>query len=67
MVDLVYQGAAEPMYNSVYQVYDFWINNDARVTTTTPARLNCSPASASSSATPTATSWMLTAGSLASP
>lgn len=29
MVDLVYQGAAEPMYNSVYQVYDFWINNDA--------------------------------------
>src|SRR5699024_8045852 len=29
MVDLVYQGAAEPMYYSVYQVLDFWVNNDA--------------------------------------
>ena len=29
MIDLVYQGSAEPMYSSVYQVYDFWVNNDA--------------------------------------
>lgn len=29
MVDLVYQGSAEPMYNSVYQVYDYWVSEDA--------------------------------------
>lgn len=29
MIDLVYQGAAEPMYNSVYQVFSTWVNNDA--------------------------------------
>ena len=29
MIDLIYQGAAEPMYYSVYQVYDYWVNNDA--------------------------------------
>ncbi len=29
MIDLIYGGAAEPMYYSVYQVYDYWVNNDA--------------------------------------
>ena len=29
MIDLVYQGSAEPMYNSVYQVFSNWVNNDA--------------------------------------
>ncbi|HLR46101.1 MAG TPA: ABC transporter substrate-binding protein, partial [Deinococcales bacterium] len=27
MIDLIYQGAAEPMYYSVYQVYDYWVND----------------------------------------
>ena len=28
MVELVYGGAASPMYSNVYQVLDFWVNND---------------------------------------
>lgn len=30
MVDLIYGGAAEPMYSSVYQVFDYWVDDSVR-------------------------------------